>query len=369
MTTDVGRAIPVSPRLVSLDVFRGITMTAMVIVNNPGDWGAVYAPLLHAPWHGWTPTDLIFPFFLFIVGVAITLSRRSVSAASILKRAAIIMAVGLLLNGYPAFDLATWRIPGVLQRIAACYAVAALVYARWRSGTVVAGLAAALMVFYWILMTLVPVPGGAAGDLSPEGNLAAYVDRLLMPGHLWRPAWDPEGLLSTLPAIATTLLGVLAGVRIGRDGPATPRPAVLAAAGGAAMALAYVWDAAFPINKNLWTSSYALFSAGAAAAFLALCVYLIDVRGWRRWTAPFVILGLNALTLYALSSLLASSLGAIEVRLAGGAEASLQHWIYRTAFAPLAAPKIASLLYALANLALLFPVLLWMYRRRIFLRA
>jgi predicted acyltransferase len=144
--------IPSSSRLVSLDVFRGITMAAMVIVNNPGDWGNVYAPLLHASWHGWTPTDLIFPFFLFIVGVAITLSKRSVSAGSVLRRAAIILAVGLFLAGFPSFDLTTWRIPGVLQRIAVCYAAAALLYGRWRHPAVIAGVAATLMLGYWALM-------------------------------------------------------------------------------------------------------------------------------------------------------------------------------------------------------------------------
>jgi len=358
-----------SSRLVSLDVFRGITMAAMVIVNNPGDWGHVHPPLLHAPWHGWTPTDLIFPFFLFIVGVAITLSKRSVSAGSVLRRAAIIVAVGLFLAGFPNFDLTTWRIPGVLQRIALCYAAAALLYARWRRPAVIAGVAAALMVGYWAVMTFVPVPGGTAGDLSPDGNLGAFVDRSLMSGHLWKPTWDPEGLLSTFPAIATTLLGVLAGQWIGSDAVKVNKAARLAVAGAAAICAGLAWDSLFPINKSLWTSSYVMFSGGAAALLLALCYWTIDVKGWRSWTKPFVILGVNALALYALAALLASTLGSISIELDDGRAISLSGLIHASLFEPLASPKNASLLYALANLAVLFLILFGMYRQRIFLRA
>ena len=356
-------------RLVSLDVFRGITMAAMVIVNNPGDWAHVYAPLLHAPWHGWTPTDLIFPFFLFIVGVSITLSKRSASVGSIVKRAAIILAVGLFLNGFPIFDLATWRIPGVLQRIAVCYAAAALLYAGSTRPAVIGITAAALMLGYWAVMMLVPVPGGTRGDLSPDGNLGAFVDRALMSGHLWKPTWDPEGVLSTIPAIATTLLGILAGLWI-RTGAAPARKAsLLALAAVGAVVVGLAWDVVFPINKSLWTSSYVMFSAGGAALLLAACYAAIDVKGWRGWTKPFVILGVNALALYALAALLSSTLGHISVTLDDGRALSLSGGIYATAFEPLASPKNASLLYALANLGVLFLVLLWMYRRRIFVRA
>lgn len=355
-----------STRLVSLDVFRGITMAAMVIVNNPGDWDTVYAPLLHAPWHGLTPTDLIFPFFLFIVGVAITLSKRVATAGSILKRAAIIFAIGLFLNGFPTFDLSSWRIPGVLQRIAVCYAIAALIYARWRRPEVLASLAAMFMILYWVVMMFLPLGGGVAGDLSPDGNVAARLDRMLMSGHLWKPTWDPEGLLSTVPSVATTLLGVLAGVWLGSAQAPGRKAALLAVAGAAAIVIGLAWNTVFPINKSLWTSSYVMCTAGAAAMFLALCYWAIDVRKWRRGATPFVILGVNALALYALSGLLASTLGSVNVP--GSAE-SLQGWIYREGFAPLASPKNASLLYAMANLGVLFVVLLWMYRRRIFLRA
>jgi predicted acyltransferase len=360
-------------RLVSLDVFRGLTMAAMTIVNNPGDWNHVYWPLLHAEWHGWTPTDLVFPFFLFIVGVSITLSRRGGSWSSIARRTAIIFALGLCLNAYPHVDLATWRIPGVLQRIAVCYGVAAAALHltkgdRQRQGLVMASLAGVLICVYWLVMTFVPAPGSVAGDLSPEGNLAAWVDRTIMPGHLYKPHYDPEGLLSTVPAIATTLMGIVAGLWLGSTQSSSRKASLLAAAGIACVLAGLAWDVVFPINKALWTSSYVMLTGGLASMLLALCYWVIDVRGWRGGTTPFVILGVNAITLYVLSGLLVGTLEAISVALPGGGSTSAGAWIFARYFAPLAAPKTASLLYACAHLALLFAVLAWMYRRRIFVR-
>ena len=356
-------------------------MAAMVIVNNPGDWGNVYAPLLHAEWHGWTPTDLIFPFFLFIVGVSITLSRKSTSWGSILRRSAIIFALGLFLAGYPRFDLSTWRIPGVLARIAVCYLFAASAYkltvtpsarstsSDWfRPAVVLATLALALCVAYWVILTFVPAPGGVAGDLSPEGNVGAWLDRTLMPGHLWKPRWDPEGLLSTVPAIGTALLGIVAGLWIGSPESAERKVTGLAIAGITGIAAGYLWNTVFPINKNLWTSSYVLFTAGAASLVLAICYWLIDVKRWRGWTKPFVILGSNAITLYVISGLLAETLGLIQLTGRDDRETSLGHYLYVTFLVPIASPKNASLMYALANLAVLFALLAWMYRRRIFLK-
>jgi predicted acyltransferase len=360
-------------RLLSLDVFRGLTMAGMVIVNNPGDWGNVYAPLLHADWHGWTPTDLIFPFFLFIVGVSITLSGKSASWTAIVRRAAVIAALGLFLAGYPRFDLAGWRIPGVLQRIAICYLAAAAIY-RWTSGRrgaqplVIAAVAVSLALVYWAVMTFVPVPGGFAGDLSPEGNLGAWLDRALMDGHLWRPRWDPEGLLSTIPAISTTLLGILAGLVLTSERSSDRKAALLAVGGATGIVIGYAWHPVFPINKNLWTSSYAIFTAGAASMLLAACYWVIDVRGWKRWTTPLVILGVNAITLFVASGLLVETLGVIRVAGPDGRDIALSRWMYLHWFVPLADPKNASLLYALANLAVLFALLAWMYRRRIILK-
>ena len=370
---EVAAQTAAATRLISLDVFRGATMASMVIVNNPGDWGTVYAPLLHAEWHGWTPTDLIFPFFLFIVGVSITLSRRGATWGSILRRSALILALGLFLSGFPRFDVTRWRIPGVLQRIAVCYLFAASAYRltsgdRKRQGQTLVMIALVLALAYWLLMTLVPPPGGTAGDLSPEGNLGAWIDRAVLGGHIWKPRWDPEGLLATVPAISTTLLGIVAGLWLGSEESAERKASGLALGGVAGIAAGSLWAIVFPINKNIWTSSYVLFTAGAASLLLAACYWIIDVRGSRGWTKPFVVLGSNAITLFVVSGLLGRTLGIIKVAAADGGQVSLGRYIYLSFFAPFAAPKNASLLYAFANLVVLFALLAWLYRRRLFLR-
>lgn len=341
-------------RLLSLDALRGITVAAMVLVNNPGTWRAIYPPLRHTDWHGWTLTDLVFPFFLFIVGTSIPLSvglRAREGAgrpllARVLRRSVVIFALGIVLNGFPWFEWATLRVPGVLQRIALCYLAAALIYLAtgWRGQAVAA---AGLLLAYWAVMTLVPVPGYGAGDLGKAGNLAAYLDRALLgPAHLWQQAkvYDPEGLLSTLPAIATTLLGVLAGHWLASGRAPRTVATGLAVAGAAATALGALWGLWFPINKALWTSSYALFTAGLAALALAACYWLVEVRGFRWWAAPFAVFGVNALALYFLSTLAAKALILIRV----GPEATrLQAWLFERGIAPWAAPVNASLAWAL----------------------
>jgi predicted acyltransferase len=343
----------------------------MVLVNNPGTWRAVYPPLRHAEWHGFTPTDLIFPFFLFIVGVAIPLALgRRLSAAQprssvvmkILRRSAIIFALGLLLHAIPNFDLATLRIPGVLQRIALCYLAAALIF-LWTGWRVQAGLAIAFLLGYWAVLALVPVPGFGTGRLDPEGNLAAYVDRALFGQHVWRAArvYDPEGLLSTVPAIATTLCGVLAGGWLRTAGSRRKIVLGFLAAGLGGILLGEIWHAWLPINKALWTSSYALLTAGAALVALAACYWLVEMRGHRAWTRPFVVLGVNALALFFLSSLVARLL--IVIKVPGGAgPISLHGWLYGHLFAPWASPPNASLAYAIAYLALWLGVL-WLLDR------
>lgn len=355
-------------RLLSLDVFRGITVAGMVLVNNPGTWSAIYAPLRHADWHGCTPTDLIFPFFLFIVGVAIpfSLASRAVEGSGpalgrIVRRALLIFALGILLHAIPWFQWDTLRIPGVLQRIALCYLVAALIYlAAGPRGQAI--WAAALLLGYWAVMTLVPVPGHAAGDLGKEWNLAAYLDRALLgPQHLWRVArvYDPEGLLSTVPAVATTLLGVLTGdwLRSGRAPALVWRG--LAWAGLVGIALGWLWGLVFPINKALWTSSYVLYSGGWALLVLAACYWLIDARGHTRWAGPFVVFGVNALALYFLSTLMAKLLVIIKV---GAPPRLAQAWLFSHLFAPWATPVNASLAYALAYLALWW-MAMWLLSR------
>lgn len=360
-----------APRLVSVDVLRGLTVAAMVLVNNPGSWRHVYWPLRHAAWDGFTPTDTIFPFFLFIVGVSIPLALGTRLehggrglVGRVLRRSATIFALGLLLHALPFFHLATLRIPGVLQRIAVCYLLAALLVvltggaAGWR---LQAGVAAALLLGYWLLMTRVAPPGGAAGDLSPAGNLAGYVDRLVLGPHIWQVSrfYDPEGVLSTLPAVATTLLGVLAGHWIRGDRPGRRVVAGLAIGGLAATGAGWLWGLTFPINKSLWTSSYALFMAGLAGLALAACYWGIEVRGRRAWTVPFVVLGVTALPLFFLSSFMARLLLVIRV---GPDGPRLQAWLFDHLFAPWLPPVDASLAYALAYV-LLWWGLMWALHR------
>ncbi|MFO7693040.1 MAG: heparan-alpha-glucosaminide N-acetyltransferase domain-containing protein [Vicinamibacterales bacterium] len=371
-------------RLVSLDAFRGLTMAGMVIVNNPGDWGHVYPPLLHATWHGCTPTDLVFPFFLFIVGVSITLSRGTMGDAwKIVKRAIVIFGLGMVLALYPRWDFGVVRIPGVLQRIAVCYLAAAFLF-RWTSpshgsddarrlahGRTLLLWAAALTVAYWGVMMLVPAPGGVAGDLTPDGNLGAYLDRKIFGAHLWSQSktWDPEGLLSTVPALATTLVGGVAGLWLGSRASGRRKAMGLAGAGVVAIGIGLAWSLVFPLNKALWTSSYVWFTAGAAAVFLALCYALIDLKGWKAWSRPFVILGLNAIALFVLSGLLTKFLSYHKAGGPDGNPVSMLRYIYVTWFVPLAEPVNASLLFALANLAVLFVVLWLMDRKGIYLKA
>jgi len=365
-------------RLVSLDVFRGATIAAMLLVNNPGSWDAVYPPLLHAEWHGWTFTDVIFPFFLWIVGVAMTLSFASRVARGgdhsrillhVIRRATVIFALGLFLAGFPYFNLVTIRIPGVLQRIAVCYLIASIIYLRsrvrgqilWTGG---------LLGVYWLLMKWVPAPGYGAGSLEKIGNFAQYVDNIVLSGHMWSQSkvWDPEGIVSTLPAIATTLFGVLTGhiLRL-RVSPAE-KTTWMFVQGSALMFLGQVMNLWLPINKSLWTSSYSVFMAGLAATVFAFCYWIVDIRGYKRWMQPFVHYGMNAIAVFVMAGLLAKSMGLIELAAADGARISLSAWIFQNIYAPLAAPCSASLMYAITFVLLFWGISFWMYRRKIFLK-
>jgi predicted acyltransferase len=348
----------------------------MVIVNNPGDWDTVYPPLLHAEWNGWTPTDLIFPFFLFIVGVSMAVADRSrVTWAHALRRGAVIIGLGLLLAGFPFFGMGhAWRVPGVLQRIGACYLLAfALARAAGAGGSArtnqrLAAMTVAGLLVYWALQTLVPVPGGVAGDLREGRDLGAWLDRTLLGGHLWRATWDPEGVLSTLPAAMSTITGVIAG-RWLRERP--PRDAIrgLLVAALAGVIAGLLWATVFPINKSLWTSSYVCFTSGIASALLAVTYWLFDLRPTAATLTvaePFVALGRNALLLFVLSGLGVKTLISVKWP---DPSMSAARWIYVNAFAPLAGPYNASLLYALANLAVLGALMWALHRRQLYLRA
>ena len=369
-----------SQRLTSLDVFRGATIAGMFIVNTPGSWDHAFPQLLHADWNGWTYTDTIFPFFLFIVGVsmAFSFSRRLVEGADrgrlllhTLRRAAIIFGLGLALNtlSFFLFHRAQVRIPGVLQRIGVCFFFAALIYLLFdRRGLL--PWAAVLLAVYWALMTFVPVPGYGTGQLDVAGNLAAYIDRAVLGSHTWKhnPGWDPEGLLSTLPAIATTLLGIVAGEWLRSNRDWKTKLAGLAAAGTIAFSLGLLWGTSFPINKNLWTSSYSLLMSGLAAVCLALCIWVVDRKGWKAWSAPFQWLGMNAIALFVLSTL--GTLLLLWIKLEGpdGKRRSLYGTIYRSVFDHFADARIGSLLFALTWCALLTAVAWVLYRNRLFLK-
>lgn len=368
-------------RLGSLDAFRGATIAAMILVNNPGDWATTYAPLLHAEWHGWTPTDLIFPFFLFAVGVAIPYAFAGRLARSggdrgpvhgqIARRTAILFALGLFLSWFPFYtvDWPAARIPGVLQRIAVVYCVAGLAWlhlgARAR-----AALALALLAAYGLAMMLVPVPGYGAGDLSPDGNLAAWVDRHVLGRHTWRKApgpGDPEGILSTVPAVSTALLGLLAGDWL--RSPRTRREKLrgLLLWGAAATAAGLALDRLFPINKNLWTSSYVVFTGGMALLLLAAAYVLVDVKGRAAWVRPFTLFGVNAIVAFFGSTLMAKIAYLIRWP-AEGETVTLQAWLYRRLFASWLPDHVASLAWALLFVAVWWGVVVLLDRRRIFLR-
>ena len=345
-----------SGRLTSLDVFRGVTVAGMILANNGG--GSSYAPFHHAEWNGWTPTDMIFPSFLFIVGVSITFAlstrrddphgRRSL-LIKICRRSAILFALGIALTAFPRYlDGAMWakiRIPGVLQRIALCYLATSLLFLVTRGrGQVVATLL--LLVGYTALMRYIPVPEFGAGDWARGHDFGSYLDRLLLPGHIYKADYDPEGLLSTLPAIATTSLGVLAGhwLRSRRDRYATCSG--LFVAGTCLVIAGASWDAWVPINKALWSGSFVLLAAGWSSLALASCYWLIDVEGYRRWAGPFRVLGVNPITAYTLAALGARLLNMPYLKDEGGKLVSVHSYYFNHYLAPNLWPMNASLAYA-----------------------
>ena len=396
-------------RLLSLDVFRGLTVAGMLLVNDPGTWSAIYPPLEHATWNGWTPTDLVFPFFLFIVGITTHLSlgaRRSRGASEseirkqILRRGALIFLLGFLLNGFPFFTwgsvtgvadptflqrvvdrLFHWRIMGVLQRIGLAYMCAA-VLTQGVSVKRIVGTIGGLLLGYWIVMTMLPVPGtgGTVGALLldvPSSTMAAYWDRFFLDwsrfglgNHIWSGSvtFDPEGLLSTIPAICTAMLGVLAGRWIGRERPLEERLNGLFAAGCLAMTFGMIWNWAFPINKSIWTSSYVIFTAGLAAVTIATIMWLVDIHGFKRWTTFFVIYGTNPLIAFMGSGLLARLIYSVIFVRYHGQRMPLESAIYQSMFASWLTPVNASLAFALCFVGLWFCILYGLYRRRIFLK-
>ena len=386
------------PRLVSLDAFRGFTIAGMVLVNNPGDWGNLYPQLTHAAWNGWTFTDWIFPFFLFICGVSMTLSlqqrranRRAANVSatedklammlSLWKRAAIIFLIGLTLNFIPNFDLDTLRIPGVLQRIALCTALAApiVLWFSWRQQCV---WIAALLAFYMAAMLLVPVPDVngvvVAGALEPGRDLGAYIDRIFLSGHMWAKSktWDPEGLFSTIPALTSMLFGVLLGHWLAFDTSRAEKTVWMMIAGLLCLWVGAMLDATLmPINKSLWSTSYAVFMTGWGLLVFACFYWLIDGSDSARlrersqqWFLPLTIYGMNALFIFAFSGLVAKMLGFIKFAGDDGNMLSLKALLYAPIKASSLAPVNQSLLFALLfNLTML--VIGWiMWKKKWFIK-
>ena len=362
----------------ALDAFRGAIIALMVVVNDPGNGNDAYAPLQHSRWNGWTITDVVFPSFLWIIGVAITISlaKRIEAGASraqlfrqVLRRGAILFGLGLLVYLFPSFDFSTMRVLGVLQRLAICYVVASAIYLTTGIRGQIAWIVA-MLGSYWLLMMLAPVPGcGAAGHLDVDCNFAHYVDRVVLGQHNYQntKTWDPEGIVSTLPSIATALLGIMAGhiLRLKRE--LAERTTWMFFAGSLLLAAGLICDMWLPINKQLWTSSFALFMAGLDFIMLAMSIWWIDGMGRQSTVRPLVVMGMNPIAVYMASELLDITLGFVHVR-SGGGSINLHAWLYQTVFAPIASPANASLLYSLLYVGLMFLLAYWMYRRQWFVR-
>jgi len=421
-------------RLISLDVFRGLTIAGMILVNNPGDWGHIYGPVGHAKWHGWTPTDLVFPFFLFIVGVAMTFSfdKRLAQGHSrlrlfehVVRRTCILFFLGLIMFSFPDWRLigpyalgivglgflfvdepplslgedpaartrkiiagtlllaaVAWfavdfgyfqktelRVPGVLQRIALCYLVTSVIMmfcGVW--GRTICAIAL-IAGYWWIVRHVFPPADYVAGFADrPEGLLHDWLDIKLLGAHIYRERPDPEGLLSTMPAVATTLLGVLTGSWLHSAREAKDRLTGLFLAGNVLLVVGLFMAYWFPINKKIWTSSYVVFTAGLALHFLGMCFWLIDVKGYRRWAWPFLVFGSNAIVVYFCASVGARVLNLVKIHAADGSAVALKTWVYQHYFTSWAGPYNASLAFALAYVALWCVLMIPMYLMRIFVR-
>lgn len=392
-------------RLISLDALRGFTIAGMIIVNDPGSWAYVYPPLRHANWHGLTPTDLVFPFFLFIVGVSIVLAygpkldkgvAPGTQTRKILIRTGKLFGLGMFLWLWPNFNWSGIRIPGVLQRIALVFMVCSFMFLRtnWRTQL---RWGIGLLVGYWLIMAFMPVPidaviqealatgevvraggkatvegirqigdGFIAGNFEPGTNMQAWLDRRLIPGRLYEHTWDPEGLFSTLPAIATAILGMLMGHLIRNKENDTQLVMNLMLAGCGMLLLGHVWSWFFPFNKNLWSSSFTTYTAGLATLMLGFTYWLVDMKGYTRWTRMGIVFGANAITAYFLHGFLSSGM---SYKFGTGDAA----WSIKSAFMDLwlwigVAPEFASLLYAIAYTLFIYLFAWMLYRRKIFIK-
>ena len=350
----------------------------MILVNSPGDPGHVYSLLSHSDWNGWTVADTIFPAFLFMVGVSLVFSldkQREKKTSNpalvgrILRRTLILFALGIFVNIFPRFDLSTVRIPGVLQRIAVCYLFVSLIVLKsglrgrilWLIG---------LLASYWLMMRLIPVPGIGAGVLEPGNNFAAWVDSHLLNGYMWSYTggkWDPEGIVSTIPAIATTLFGVLTAQWLKSCHSGGRKIAGMLLAGSLLMVAGLILGHWLPINKSIWTSTFSMFMAGMAIISLAFLYWIIDLAGFARWAKPLTILGLNAITVYILSIVYVDSLWILQLETSAGEKISARSYLFRS-FSTHLGPKADSLLWAFWIVLSMYLVAWVMWRKRIFIK-
>lgn len=371
-----------SNRLVFLDIVRGLTIAFMILVNNNGSEHFAYSALKHSEWNGCTPTDLVFPTFLFLVGIGIVLSTasrlaRGESKSSLVRhafqRAAILFFLGILIHGFPNYPLATLRIYGVLQRIAICYLLTILLYLWDRRVMTLAGVAVVCLAGYWILMRWVPIPGfGVPGRdfpfLDRDINWVSVVDRRLFPGRLLEKTRDPLGLISAIPAVTTCLLGVLTGLWLQTSRSMKEKAVGMFSGAVAGLILGGLWSIWFPLNKRLWTSSYVLFAAGWTLLILSICYFAIEIKKYDgAWTYPWRVFGANAIFAYALAELLSIIVDIIPVG-SNGHTIGLKGFIYAKVFVPIGNPPLSSLLYSLSYLLVCFVPCLLLFRRRIFIK-
>jgi predicted acyltransferase len=366
-------------RILSLDFFRGLTIAGMILVNTPGDGDYVYAPLKHSVWHGCTPTDLVFPFFLFMVGVSIVyalstkkldVNNHNTIILGALRRMLILIGLGLSIFLFASFDFTHLRFPGVLQRIGIVYFISTIIYLKstqrtrdWLFGII--------LVTYYLLLTFVPIPDGHAPNLTPHNNLAAWLDRAIFTtNHMYRHTvyWDPVGLLSTLPAIATALFGIRVGELLKRkDISVNKICSTLLIVGIVATVLGLLADFVFPINKQLWTSSYVLYTGGLCTIGLTAAYWVIDVKGYKKYVWIFVVFGTNAISAYVLSEYMPGIIDSIKFHKNDSSIGGMRY-IYETVFAPHFSAINASLFCALAFVLFIWLIMYFMYRKNIIIK-
>lgn len=386
-------------RLLSLDVYRGLTIAGMILVTDPGTYSAIYWPLRHAEWQGWTITDMIFPSFLFIVGAAMTMSfasrtargeTRGQLARHLLTRAGLLIALGLFLNAFPLFHLETVRIPGILQRIALCSALGGMLYLTLlpsperkndstenRRAWIIGAVAVAILIGYSLLLRYYPVPGFGPNRYDSLDNLAAVIDRSIIPiRHMWLygttpghgVTYDPEGLLSTLPATVNLLTGLLAGEYLRTRHTGARKAALFALSGIILFVLGTTLGPWVPVVKRIWTTSFALISVGFSLMAFALSYWVLDVRRWRGWTRPLtlpgVVFGTNAILAFGISTVITTLLDLIQAR----PGLSLHHYLHETIFLPWLSTVNSSLAYALFIVAVNLGIIAIFYRKKVFLR-